>query len=150
MCAHLHFMVVTIRNHTRMFSTNLQKYCRSITSNIYLITLDPNFWYCSVIFFQSSRVKKLAISGPSSAKILHAKKVPHAHLRMFFAHTRTHATAKHAHTLATNPLQLTMCTFIWHIIHLIEPCWLPQEILDLDPFSTFCQIWQNSISKENL
>ena len=31
----------------------------------------------------------------------------------------------------------------------LKSCWLTQEGLEHDPFSTFFLIWQNSISKEN-
>ena len=32
----------------------------------------------------------------------------------------------------------------------LKSLWLPQENLEHGPFSTFCLIWQNSISKTNL
>ena len=36
-----------------------------------------------------------------------------------------------------------------YVIHL-KSCWLPQESLEHNPFSTFCLIWPNSITKKSL
>jgi hypothetical protein len=38
----------------------------------------------------------------------------------------------------------------FNMVYHLKSCWLTQESLGHDPFSTFCLIWQNSISKENL
>ena len=48
------------------------------------------------------------------------------------------------------PIYSWLCVLSYDISYIhLKSCWLTKECLEHDPFSTFCLIWPNSISKKN-